>query len=248
MQASRAKKKENIENILEASSKERSDTKSENVENAKAQMEELVEIVRIDKDKCEFTTPVMITKIGPVKPKMEELVEVLRIDTKIEKGKTLDSGDVAENSTNDDHEHGKTKNDNELGEPYILAKNESERNNASEIRLSKRSENISETKVMEGIAIGNGSDKEDRKKANTTNETAKVMENMDFLGLSDKCACTSTDQVPVLVLDKLKKIEKVNKVEVKIFKVELDLDDDSFTDLEDADKTRKSSMREKPLR
>ena len=65
-------------------------------------------------------------------------------------------------------------------------------------------------------------------------------------------ACTATDQVPVLVLDKFKKIEKVEKVnevkvEVTIFKVELDLDD-SVSDREDTDKTDKSPLREKPLR
>ena len=94
-------------------------------------------------------------------------------------------------------------------------------------------------------------DSEKKMKVGTTNETARVMENIDFLG-AEKCACTATDQVPVLVLDKLKKIEKgekVNedKVEVKIFKVELDLDD-YVSDGEDTDKTDKSSFGEKPLR
>ena len=94
-------------------------------------------------------------------------------------------------------------------------------------------------------------DSEKKMKVGTTNETARVMENIDFLG-AEKCACTATDQVPVLVLDKLKKIEKgekVNeaKVEVKIFKVELDLDEHSVSDLEVADKTKKT-LREKPLR
>merc|ERR1719341_1990522 len=89
-------------------------------------------------------------------------------------------------------------------------------------------------------------------KVGTTNETARVVENINFLGKIEKCACTATDQVPVLVLDNLKKIEKVEKVnevkvEVKIFKVELDLDD-SVADREDTDKTSKSSAREKPLR
>ena len=73
------------------------------------------------------------------------------------------------------------------------------------------------------------------------------MENIDFLGTAEKCGCSATDQVPVqLVLDKLKKIEN-GEVEVKIFKVELDLDDDSASDLKTNDKTKKS-LREKPLR
>merc|ERR550517_1083633 len=61
----------------EISSKQTSETKIEKVEPVEVQIEQLV---RIDKEKCEFTTPVMITRIGPVKPQMEELVEVVRID------------------------------------------------------------------------------------------------------------------------------------------------------------------------
>jgi hypothetical protein len=121
----------------ETSSKETSQTKRTKVEKQEhpvpVQMEELVEVVRIDKEKCEFTTPVMITKIGPVKAQMEELVEVVRIDTekcefttpamiiKIEKGETLSTGDLTDKSTDDDQELGK-KNGKESGEPYILAK------------------------------------------------------------------------------------------------------------------------------
>ena len=68
---------EKEKNIVDASSKQTSETKTEKIEQehqSEIQMEELVEVVRIDKEKCEFTTPVMITKIGPVKPQMEELV------------------------------------------------------------------------------------------------------------------------------------------------------------------------------
>ena len=256
---------EKKENILEASPKQTSETKRKKVEQdhpVEVQMEELVEVVRIDKEKCEFTTPVMITKIGPVKAQMEELVEleVVRIDaekcefttpvmiTKIEKGETH-----SDKSSDDDEELGYKKNGKELEEPYILAKNKSEgRNNASMIRPSRISENISETMSREKISLKNEAAKEDEeKKVATTNETAKVMENINFMGV-EKCGCTATDQVPVLVLDKLKKIEKVEKVnevkvEVKIFKVELD-SEDSVSDLEDTDKTSKSSAREKPLR
>ena len=260
----RTSKAEEKENIPEASPKPATNQNFEQEHPVTVQMEELVEVVRIDREKCEFTTPVMITKIGPVKAQMEELVEVVRINTekcefttpvmitKIEKGETV-SGDVTDESTDDDQELGKNKNDKELDEPYILAKNESERN--SMIRPPTRSENISETMTREEISLKNETAKEDSKKTikvGTTNETARVVENIDFLGKIEKCACTATDQVPVLVLDKLKRIEKVEKVnevkvEVKIFKVELDLDN-SVSDREDTDKTDKSSLREKPLR
>ena len=236
----------------------------------KPQMEELVEVVRIDKGKCEFTTPVQITKIGPVKPKMEELVEIKKIDdekcefatpvmiTKIGKVGDWKMRDATDKTNADDQELAKTKNDTELvevvridqnksteglentkndkdltlSELYIVATDESEGINASRIHPSRGSENISET-IKE--------DKEKAEKA-SNKETAKVMENMEFLRI-EKCACT--DQVPVLVLDRLKKIEKENEeVEVKIFKVDLDLDDSVTSDLEKA----KKSLREKPLR
>jgi len=247
----------------------------------KPQMEESVEVVRIDKGKCEFTTPVQITKIGPVKPKMEELVEIKKIDnencefttpvmiTKIGKVGDWKKRDVVDKTNGDEKELANTKNDTELvevvridknesteelektknyndltlSEPYILATDESEGIKASGIHPSKRSENISEATVNEGISVKNHTIEEDEEKAKRASkkETAKVMENMNFLGI-DKCACT--DQVPVLVLDRLKKIEKENdEVEVKIFKVDLDLDD-SVSDLDKA----KKSLREKPLR
>ena len=95
-------------------------------------------------------------------------------------------------------------------------------------------------------------EEKEKTKVGSKNETARVMENIDLLGSVQKCGCSATDQVPVqLFLDKLKKIEKIEKVdaevEVKIFKVELDLDEHSVSDLEVADKTKKS-LREKPLR
>ena len=160
-----------------------------------------------------------------------ELVEIVQIN---------------KNESTDELE--KTKNDKDLtfSEPYILLTDEREGKNASKIYPSKRSENISETMVKEGISVKNETVKENEEKAKraSTKETAKVMENMEFVGI-EKCGCT--DQVPVLVLDRLKKIEKVNEeVEVKIFKVDLDLDD-SASDLELTDKTKKS-LREKPLR
>ena len=278
---------EKEKNIVDASSKQTSETKTEKIEQehqSEIQMEELVEVVRIDKEKCEFTTPVMITKIGPVKPQMEELVEVVRIDkekcefttpvmiTKIGEVGDWKRRDVVDEINADDEKLGKNKNDTELveivqinknestdelektkndkdltfSEPYILLTDEREGKNASKIYPSKRSENISETMVKEGISMKNETVKENEEKAKraSTKETAKVMENMEFVGI-EKCGCT--DQVPVLVLDRLKKIEKVNEeVEVKIFKVDLDLDD-SASDLELTDKTKKS-LREKPLR
>merc|ERR1712192_303768 len=79
----RTSKGEKKENIDDASSKQTSNLKTEKIEQDhqnEIQVEASVEVVRIDNEKREFTTPDMITKIGPVKPQMEELVEVVRID------------------------------------------------------------------------------------------------------------------------------------------------------------------------
>jgi len=135
-----------------------------------------------------------------------------------------------------------------------LAKSESVRNNDSMIRPSQGSEKISEATTKEEISMKNGIDTKAKQKtkAGSKNKTARVMENIDLLGTVEKCGCSATNQVPVqLFLDKLKKIEKIKKVdakvEVKIFKVELDVDADPVSDQEVADKTKKS-LREKPLR
>ena len=68
-------------------------------------------------------------------------------------------------------------------------------------------------------------------------ETAKVIEDLDLLLAVEKCACTATDQLPVLVFDQLSRKEALendmvgvkeeveleeNDAHLNIFKIDLD--------------------------
>ena len=203
------------------------------------QLEELVEIIRINEEKCEFNVPVMITKI--------------------EQGKIRETRpkDVADKSSGANQELGKIKNDSDtsLGTLNISATNDIERNNTSENQLSKMPENNSETTTRERISPLNETATEatenTKRAAKKSVETARVIEGIDILG-TEKCSCTATDQVPVLVLDKLKKngnFEKMNEeVEVKIFKAELDLDHSSSISDPEVNDKRNEIPRDKPFR
>ena len=203
------------------------------------QLEELVEIIRTNEEKCEFNVPVMITKI--------------------EKGKIRETRpkDVEDESSGANQELGKIKNDSDtsLGTLNISATNDIERNNTSENQLSKMPENNSETTTRERISPINETATEatenTKRAAKKSVETARVIEGIDILG-TEKCSCTATDQVPVLVLDKLKKngnFEKMNEeVEVKIFKAELDLDDSSSNSDPEVNDKRNEIPRDKPFR
>ena len=203
------------------------------------QLEELVEIIRTNEEKCEFTVPVMIAKI--------------------EQGKIRETNpkDVEDESSGANQELGKIKNDSDtsLGTLNISATNDIERNNTSENQLSKMPENNSETTTRERISPMNETITEatenTKRAAKKSVETARVIEGIDILG-TEKCSCTATDQVPVLVLDKLKKngnFEKMNEeVEVKIFKAELDLGDSSSNSDPEVNDKRNEIPRDKPFR
>ena len=203
------------------------------------QLEELVEIIRINEEKCEFTMPVMITKI--------------------EQGKIRETNpkDVEDESSGANQELGKITNDSDtsLGTLNISATNDIERNNTSENQLSKMPENNSETTTRERISPINETATEatenTKRAAKKSVETARVIEGIDILG-TEKCSCTATDQVPVLVLDKLKKngnFEKMNEeVEVEIFKAELDLDHSSSISDPEVNDKRNEIPRDKPFR
>ena len=199
------------------------------------QLEELVEIIRINEEKCEFNVPVVITKI--------------------EQGKIRETRpkDVADESSGANQELGKIKNDSDtsLGTLNISATNDIERNNTSENQLSKMPENNSETTTRERISPMTEATENTKRAAKKSVETARVIEGIDILG-TEKCSCTATDQVPVLVLDKLKKngnFEQMNEeVEVEIFKAELDLDDSSSISDPEVNDKRNEIPRDKPFR
>ena len=204
------------------------------------QLEELVEIIRINEEKCEFTVPVMIAKIEQGKIRETRPKDV-----------------AADESSGANQELGKIKNDSDtsLGTLNISATNDIERNNTSENQLSKMPENNSETTTRERISPMNETITEatenTKRAAKKSVETARVIEGIDILG-TEKCSCTATDQVPVLVLDKLKKngnFEKMNEeVEVKIFKAELDLGDSSSNSDPEVNDKRNEIPRDKPFR
>ena len=203
------------------------------------QLEELVEIIRINEEKCEFNVPVVITKIEQ------------------EKIRETRPKDVEDESSGANQELGKIKNDSDtsLGTLNTSATNDIERNNTSENQLAKMPEHNSETTTRERISPMNETITEatenTKRAAKKSVETARVIEGIDILG-TEKCSCTATDQVPVLVLDKLKKngnFEQMNEeVEVKIFKAGLDLDDSSSNSDPEVNDKRNEIPRDKPFR
>merc|ERR1712083_235409 len=138
-----------------------------------------------------------------------------------------------------------------LGTLNTSASNDIGRNNTSENQLSKMPENNSETTTRERISPMTEATENTKRAAKKSVETARVIEGIDILG-TEKCSCTATDQVPVLVLDKLKKngnFEKMNEeVEVKIFKAGLDLDHSSSNSDPEVNDKRNEIPRDKPFR
>merc|ERR1712083_391993 len=138
-----------------------------------------------------------------------------------------------------------------LGTLNTSASNDIGRNNTSENQLSKMPENNSETTTRERISPMTEATENTKRAAKKSVETARVIEGIDILG-TEKCSCTATDQVPVLVLDKLKKngnFEKMNEeVEVKIFKAELDLGDSSSNSDPEVNDKRNEIPRDKSFR
>lgn len=205
-------------------------------------LEKLVEIVGAGRERCDFATPVVITKIEKdekdkkdEKNKNDEKDNKDETDkedkneeeercnfatpvviTKIEKGKKRDDG-RGENIRRDTFNN--TKN---------LTANETEEVNAS----STNQTNVTEPKIE-----NTGAGKEYHGKPNMVVETAKVIEDLDLLLAVEKCACTATDQVPVLVFDHLNRKEALendmvgvkeeveleeNDTHLNIFKIDLD--------------------------
>ena len=153
-------------------------------------LERLVEIVRAGRERCDFASPVVITKIEKdEKDNKDKKEEEDRCNfatpvviTKIEKGKRRDD-DRGEDIKRDTFNNAKN-----------LTANETREANAS----STNQTNVTEPKIE-----NTGAGKENQEKPNIVVETAKVIEDLDLLLAVEKCACTATDQVPVLVFDHL---------------------------------------------
>ena len=182
-------------------------------------LERLVEIVRAGRERCDFATPVVITKIEKEKEEKKEedrfdfdtpdvITKIVKDEkdkkdkieedrcglatpvsiTKIEKGKKKDNDghveDIERNTFN------KTSN---------LTANETGEVNAS---------STNQTDITEPKIENTGAGKDVQGKPDMDVETAKVIEDLDLLLAVEKCACTATDQVPVLVFDHLSRKEE----------------------------------------
>ena len=203
-------------------------------------LERLVEIVRAGRERCDFATPVVITKIErdekdkkDEKNKKDEKDEKDEKDkkeeedrcnfstpvviTKIEKGKKKDNGGHGEDIKRDTFHNTSNLTANETGEVYASSTNQTD---------------ITEPKIE-----NDGAGKDDQEKPNIVVETAKVIEDLDLLLAVEKCACTATDQVPVLVFDHWSRKEALendmvavkeeveleeNDAHLNIFKIDLD--------------------------